>query len=370
MDIQQPFDGLGMTLGSLPRFSSARSRSISAENPTGEKGKGGMAATGTGAQAARDLGVGWKVSPSVEVPPESVHVLADITGPGAIQSLWFGGFVGKDFILRIYWDDQPVPSVECPLSDFFALPWINNVEHGTAGPELVVNSLPVAVNPNRALNAFWLMPFRARCLMTLENRSPETPRTSYYQINYTLTEVPEDYGYFHAQYRRVNPLPYKEVYTILDGVHGTGQYVGTSMGWGVNDNNWWGEGEVKFYFDGDEEFPTICGTGLEDYFGGSYDWEVAGEYKTYSTPYLGMHQVIKPDGLYRSQHRHAMYRWHIPDPIRFERTIRVTVHALGWRSGGRYLPGQPDISSVAYWYQSLPTEPFPLLPDRDALEIV
>ncbi len=141
------------------------------------------------------------------------------------------------------------------------------------------------------------------------------------------------------------------------------------MGWGINNSGWWGEGEIKFYIDGDTEFPTICGTGTEDYFGGAWNWDVEGEYVEYSTPFLGMYQVTKPDGLYNSQHRHAMYRWHVMDPIRFRHDLRVTIQALGWRSEGRYLPGQHDISSVAYWYQALPAAPFPGLPDRNGLEI-
>ncbi len=158
--------------------------------------------------------------------------------------------------------------------------------------------------------------------MTLENRHHEYI-CFYYQVNYTLTEVPEDAAYFHARFRRTNPLPYKEVYTIADGIRGRGHYVGTAMAWGVNSNGWWGEGEIKFYMDGDGDFPTICGTGTEDYFGGAYDWDVDGEYVTYSAPFMGMHLVIQPDGLYRSQQRFAMYRWHVMDPVRFERDLRV-----------------------------------------------
>jgi hypothetical protein len=187
--------------------------------------------------------------------------------------------------------------------------------------------------------------------------------------------VPADVAYFHAQFRRVNPLPYKEVFTIVDCIEGQGHYVGTSMGWGINNSGWWGEGEIKFYIDGDSDYPTICGTGTEDYFGGAYDWMVDGQYVTYSTPFLGMHEVIRPDGTFNSQHRHAMYRWHVMDPIRFQKDLRVTIQALGWRSEKdrmkrRFLPGQHDMNSVAYWYQTLPTAPFPELPDRDYLEIV
>ena len=359
------FNGLGMGLGNLARLSRARTRSISAENPTGEKGKGAMAEAGPDS-ASRELGRGWKCRPCVPVPPGETVKLADIEGPGAIQSMWLAGYVGRDFILRIYWEDEERPAVEAPLPDFFACPWVQD----NRSPHVRVNSLPVSVNPHRGCNCFWEMPFRRRCRVTIENIGPEKSPPCFHQINYTLTEVPDDAAYFHAQFRRVNPLPYGEVYTILDGVKGRGHYVGTSMGWGSNNCGWWGEGEIKFYIDGDAEFPTICGTGTEDYFGGSYDWTVEGQYAEYSTPFLGMHQVIRPDGHRLSQHRHAMYRWHVMDPIRFEEDLRVTIQALGWRSEGRFLPLQDDISSVAYWYQTLPAAPFPKLPGRDGLEIV
>jgi hypothetical protein len=364
------FNGLGLGLGNLWRLSSAKTRSISAENPTGAKGRGGMADPDPRGPA-RELGRGWKCRPSVIIEAGEEYLLADIEGPGALTSLWFGGAVGRDSILRITWDDQPQPSVQCPITDFFAIPWgVQNPRTPSAGPLVIVNSLPVCVNPNRGLNCFWEMPFRRRCRITLENRHAADARSCFYQVNYTLTAVPEDSAYFHAQFRRTNPVPYGEVYTILDGVSGRGQYVGTAMGWSINNNGWWGEGEIKFYLDGDREYPTICGTGTEDYFGGSYNWEVDGQYVSYSTPFLGMQQYARPDGTYRSQHRHAMYRWHVLDPIRFESDLRVTIQALGWRSEARYLPGQHDICSVAYWYQTLPTGPFPAFPTRNDLEIV
>ena len=358
------FNGLGMNLGNLSRLSSAETRSISPENFTGEKGQAAMATEGYGAHAARDLGQGWKISPAVWIEPGEKFTLADISGMGAIQSIWLTGTGprdhSRDMILRVYWDDQQQPSVECPVGDFFASPW---------RPFAQVTSLPVCVNPAAGFNCYWEMPFRQRARFTLENRNPER-QACYYQINYTLTDVPEDAAYFHAQFRRTNPLPYKEVYTLVDGIQGRGQYVGTAMGWGVNNNNWWGEGEIKFYMDGDGEFPTIAGTGTEDYFGGAYNWDLDGQYTTYTTPFLGMHQVVRPDGAYQAQERFAMYRWHVMDPIRFERDLRVTMQALGWRSERRYLPLQDDISSVAYWYQTLPTAPFPELGDRDDLEVI
>ena len=195
----------------------------------------------------------------------------------------------------------------------------------------------------------------------------------YSQIDYTLTEVPDDAAYFHAQFRRVNPLPYKEVYTIVDGIRGKGHFVGTYMCWGSNNCGWWGEGEIKFYMDGDDKFPTICGTGTEDYFCGSYCFLTGKgdkkQYAEYTTAYAGMPQVIRPDGVYKSQTRFGLYRWHIMDPVRFEKDIKVTIQALGWRSDGRYQPLQDDISSVAFWYQTEPHAPFPKLPDKDYLEI-
>jgi hypothetical protein len=357
------FNGLGMHMGNLARLSNAKTRSISPENFTGEKGQGGMATDGTGAGPARDLGQGWKVSPSVVVEAGKTFTLADINGPGAIQQIWMTPTgTWRHSILRIYWDDQTIPSVECPVGDFFAMGW---------GEYAQLSSLAICVNPGSAFNCYWEMPFRKRCRITLTNIA-DRDMVLYYQINYTLTDVSEDKGYFHAQFRRVNSLPYKDVYTIVEGVKGQGQYVGTYIAWGVNNNGWWGEGEIKFYMDGDEEFPTICGTGTEDYFCGSYNFEHqrTHEYQAFTTPYAGLHQIIRPDGLYRSQQRFGLYRWHILDPIRFERDLRVTIQALGWRADRRYLPLQDDIASVAYWYQTLPTEPFPPLPTRDELEVI
>ena len=362
----EPFNGLGMHLGNLARLSNAQTRSISPENFTGAKGQGGMATEGTGAVCARELGQGWKISPSVVVQSGQTFEMANIEGPGAIQQIWLTPTGNWRYaILRIYWDDQEIPSVECPVGDFFGMGW---------GEYAQLSSLAVCVNPGSAFNCYWEMPFRKRCRVTLTNLADDG-MLLYYQINYTLTEVPEDTGYFHAQFRRVNPLPYKEVYTILDGVRGQGQYVGTYMAWGVNNTGWWGEGEIKFYLDGDREFPTICGTGTEDYFCGSYNFEnrETRQYQEFTTPYAGLHQVIRPDGVYRSQTRFGLYRWHVTDPIRMQQDLRVTIQALGWhrdRLNRRYLPLQDDLASVAYWYQTLPTAPFPARPDRDYLEVI
>ena len=356
------FNGLGLNLGNLSKLSKAQTRSISPENFNGEKGAGGMATEGHSKECARDLGQGWKISPCVKIKAGETHTVAEIEGSGAIQQIWMTPTgTWRHSIMRIYWDDQEQPSVECPVGDFFSMHW------GKFAPLV---SQPICVNPGSAFNCYWEMPFRKKCRITMTNIAADD-MVLFYQVNYTLTEVPEDCAYFHAQFRRTNPLPYKDVYTILEGVEGRGHFVGTSMGWGVNNTGWWGEGEIKFYMDGDK-WPTICGTGTEDYFCGSYNFEnkETKQYQEYCTPYAGMHQVIRPHGVYSSQMRFGMYRWHIMDPVRFEEDLRITIQALGWHSGHRFLPLQDDISSVAFWYQTLPTAPFPALPDHDYLEVI
>ncbi len=354
-------------IDSMPLLSDAKSRSISAENPTGEPGQGAKATLGAGARCAGKLGPGWKIAPCRDVQPGEVFTMADIRGSGVIESMWIGGSVTRDFILRMYWDDQPQCCVECPLPDFFAAAWMNNVNNFFESPFMQLNSAMIAVNPNKALNCFWKMPFRRHAVMTVENRA-DAVRTIFYQINYALCGVPEDAAYFHAQFRAATPLKAGEDYTILDGVKGKGQYVGTALHVGLNGTGkWWGEGEVKFYMDGDV-YPTICGTGTEDYFLGSYDWDVNGVYAPYNSLYAGMYYVSQPKH-YDSQMRFSMYRWHVPDPVRFDRDLKVTIQDLGWTADGHYKPRRDDFYSVAYWYQTLGTAPFPKLPDPADLEI-
>ena len=368
---QQPakFNGIDASLGNLFRLSDAKTRSISPENYNGTKGGGGKATTGSGADASRDLGTGWKVNPSVSIKSKTTFTVAEIEGPGSVQHIWMtptGNW--RNSILRFYWDDEASPSVEVPVGDFFGMGW---------GQYAPLQSLAVCVNPGSAFNCYWPMPFRKKCRITMENID-EKDMTLYYQVDYILTEVPSDAAYFHAQFRRVNPLPYKSNYTLVDSIKGKGQYVGTYIAWGVHNNGWWGEGEIKFYMDGDTDYPTVCGTGTEDYFCGSYDFatkrkNAAGvmesQYTEFSSPYSGLHQVIRGDGHYNMAQRFGLYRWHITDPIRFEKDLKVTIQALGWRDGGRYLPLQDDIASVAFWYQTEPHIPFRKLPSKDGLEV-
>ena len=357
----QTFNPLNVDLGNLYETSNAKTRSIGPENFTGEKGKGGAAKIGEGTASfpAENLGVGWKVNPFINVAPKTTVTLAEIEGPGAIQHIWMTPTGNWRFsILRFYWDDEKEPSVEVPVGDFFA----------AAYEYKQISSLAVCVNSGSAFNAYWVMPFRRKCKITLENLDSK-PMRLYYQVDYTLTDVPATAGYFHAQFRRTNPVPYKEVYTIVDGISGKGQYVGTYMAWQSNSPGWWGEGEIKFYMDGDKEFPTICGTGTEDYFCGSYCFKTGNKYVDYTTPYAGFYAIdTDNDDMEKSQTRFGMYRWHIKDPVRFDKDLKITIQALGWNKDDRYRLLKDDIASVAFWYQLEPHKSFPKLLSKEFLE--
>jgi hypothetical protein len=326
----------------------------------------GMSTNGPALHAARDLGQGWKVSPFIVVPAKGTVTLGEISGSGAIQQIWMTPAPldkTRFNILRFYWDGEKTPSVEVPLGDFFACGW---------GKYCQINSLAVCVNPGSAFNCYWVMPFHKGAKVTLENLD-EKPMRLYYQINYTMTDVPADTGTFHAQFRRVPQVGEKPEVTILDGVKGCGHYVGTYLAWEVRSPGWWGEGEIKFFMDGDKTFPTICGTGTEDYFCGSYNFEnhETKKYQTFSTPYAGLAQVLPPDVVYQPGQRFGLYRWHVVDPVRFKQDLKVAIQTLGWMAdkSGRYLPLKDDVASVAYWYQTEPHAPFPKLPPPEILKV-
>ncbi|HOM72727.1 MAG TPA: DUF2961 domain-containing protein, partial [Armatimonadota bacterium] len=268
--------------------------------------------------------------------------------PGVIRHIWItvDPKFYRDCILRMFWDGEDSPSVEVPLGDFFC--------NGHA-LRCNINSIPIAVNPSGGFNSFWPMPFRKSARIELENQGKNVINQFYYQVNYELDEVPDNAAYFHAQWRRaVTPIEAPQ-HVILDGVKGKGHYVGTYLAWTQLSDGWWGEGEIKFFMDGDKEFPTICGTGTEDYFGGAWGFE-----DTFSTAFLGYPLWVREPG---QVPKHGLYRWHIPDPIRFEKELKVTIQALGWWPNGKFQPLQDDIASVAYWYQTEPHASFPeLLP--------
>jgi hypothetical protein len=327
------------------RLDGSRTRSVSAENPTGAPGVGGRATEGTGAAAARELGLGWKVSPSIDIAAGETATLMDVAGPGVLRHLWLttDRTVLRSMVLRIYWDGEAEPAVDLSLGEFFCNAW----------DELaLLDSEMIVVAPAGGLNSYWPMPFPGSARMTLRNAGERTVPV-YYQATYTETEVPETAGRLHIRSRRSNPLGDPAVHTILDGVRGHGRYVGTYLGIRPGAPGWWGEGEVKFYLDGDTEFPTICGTGTEDYFGGAWNFDVGGRYHRYTSPYLGLHQVLPPNDIYGADQRLGMYRWHVRDPICFDRELRVTVQALGWQEGTRYRPlTEADVTTTAFWYQA------------------
>ncbi len=332
----------------MPR--KGETRSISAENPDGSRG-GGAKATPDTASPARALGRGWKVRPNISLKPGSSVSLAAIEGPGIIQHIWIGTEKENSLrttLLKIFWDDEEKPSIEVPLGDFFVC---------THSKYTKVSSLPVAVNPTGGLNCYWPMPFGGSAKIVVENLSPDNTHDLYYQITYSLTDIPKKVLYLHSQWRRSVTDRDNPEHVILDGVKGCGHYVGTVLSWTQLSDGWWGEGEVKFFIDDDNEFPTICGTGTEDYFGGAW-----GFMETFSSPFSGYPQWITgPEAV----PKHGLYRWHIMDPIAFRKNLRVTIQALGWWPGDRFQPLSDDIASVAYWYQE---EPHSLFPPTPALE--
>ena len=350
-------------LNSLTTKKNIRTFSLSAENPTGEKGSGGRAKIGEGiaSSCAEHLGEGWKVNPNVKFAPGERKVIADITGEGAIKHMWFTDSARstRHLILRIYFDGQARPAVEAPMADFFC--------SADTGDYRQLTSLPICVNPAKGMNSYFEMPYFKGFRIELENRGADECFV-YYQIDCEEKKLDPDALYFHAQFRHVNPLPFKEVYTILDNVKGTGHYVGTYLHWGVKSNGWWGEGEIKFYLDGDVDYPTICGTGTEDYFGGAYNFDVGGQYREFCTPYAGMSKVGRTDGTYTAQRFFDLYRFHIVDPVYFTENIRVTIQALGWYKDWTYRPLQDEISSVAYWYSDHLEDEYPALPESKELD--
>ena len=367
-------------LSGISKLTNGTTRLFTAENVYGKKGRGGMAQVGNTVQEevkkigqqwgridhyARELGQKWKVRPCIDLAAKTETVIMDTEGPGRITHIWITLNQEKyrDVILRMYWDNEDAPSVESPIGDFFCCGFLT---------ALNIVSIPINVNPTGGLNSYFPMPFRKHAKITVENRSPEPVEGFFYAISMDEDAVAQDEAYFHASFRRENPLKYMQDYLVIDGIKGQGHYVGTQVSWQQNNSDWWGEGEFKAFIDGDEEFPSYCGTGTEDYFGGAWGFE-----GNYSAPFLG-YQDLMSQGLGDNEkrpfnsvgNRHSMYRFHVLDPIRFKKDFRAYIQALGWRSDGRYLPLCDDISSVAYWYQSEPHVGFTPLGSRDELEVI
>ena len=352
------------TEATLPIITGESSRAVNAENPRGERGGGGKSASA--------LGPGRKGSPCVTLRAGERTDICDIKACGVINHIWITVadrtsdadlFLLRDLVIRMYWDGEEQPSVESPLGDFFCLGF---------GESYTVNSSLICVNPLRGMNCFIPMPFSSGARIEIENRHRNDVGGFFYQIDYCLRDsLPENAGRFHASWRR-EPITKKGVdYTILDGVTGSGHYIGTFLCISALERYWWGEGEIKYYIDGDE-YPTVCGTGTEDYFGGA--WSFArhenGECveTTFCTSYQGYPfyadrdmTVLNPYHDRSCPPMRAFYRWHVADPIRFRNSLRVTIQQIGICHAGLF-ERSDDVSSVAYWYQTEPHTPFTALP--------
>lgn len=324
-----------------------QSRSISFENPTGEPGKGG--------QEASNLGVGRKGFPAKGIEAGETVTLCDISGSGSINHIWMtGGFKDntealRSMVVRAYWENQEHPSIECPLGDFM----------GNAHAK--INSYQSAVHStgiNAALNIWLPMPFNEHAKMTLTNEGEKTI-TLFYQVDYTINEQrPREFGRLHVCFRRENPTELKEDFEILPKRTGSGRFVGTVLGIRTLEGNWWGEGEIKIFMDGDTEFPTICGTGSEDYVCLSYGMQ--------QTPFMYHGCSWNQEGFV------SMYRWHLPDPIYWYDECRITIQQIGWSQRHREETGhalyerEDDWSSATFWYEPIPSEKLPEFPDLNS----
>jgi hypothetical protein len=292
------------------------SRSISAENPTGARGAGGA------------TGGGRKGSPARVVAAGETLVLADIEGPGTVRHVWMTvppdvgttPAVRRALILRVFYDDLTEPSISAPLYDFFGCP------HGRPVP---FSSAVHAIQEGLGLNITIPMPFGRRMRWEVVNASPMA-HGIFFQIDYTLeAEVPE--SRLHVTFRRQNPTRLRDDFTIFDDLDGPGRFLGSVVGIRPLSSQWFGEGEVKMYLDGDDDLPTICGTGLEDYVGSGNGL------RSHTAPFAGAPLVSSvPPGVGLVAERFhdrpewvTFYRWHIPDPIVFRESLRVTLQQLG-----------------------------------------
>ena len=326
---------------------------FSAENPTGTRG-GGSRGTDT-----------EKLNPCIRIQPGETAVLCDTDRPGMITTLWMTGYVGHSLILRIYWDNEKLPSVESPVSAFFGCAY-DETHADREGRYPSFSSAKMLIAPGKGYNCYWEMPFRTHCRMTVENRGIEE-YDLFYMVSGWYGELPESAGYFHAAYRQEHPVQKGRAYTVLDHVQGRGCFAGVTLAVGVNGNNTcWVEGEAKMYIDGDK-YPTINYTGTEDYFGGSYGFGndiLLNRYQTYAGLYTGLYAILGDTGeKYNTQQRFLLYRWHVLDPIWFEENFRMTLQNLGW-TGPRY----DDYTTVAYYYLDRPTAvPFSLPPENELI---
>ena len=319
----------------LYRIKNRQSFGFSAENPTGQK---------NGGTKGKDC---EKLRPCIQIAPGETVTLCDTDGPGMITHIWFTGYVGHSFVMRIYWENEEFPSVEAPISAFFGCAYDENFKDRD-GNYIVLNSAKILTAPGRGFNSYWEMPFAKHCRITMENRGKKE-ETLYYMISGWYGEIPQDAGYFHAAYRQEHPVTKGRAYTIIDGIEGRGCFAGLTLATGMNGNNTcWVEGEAKMYID-DDQYPSMNYTGTEDYFCGSYGFGndiILNRYQTFSGMYTGLFAIMGDNReFYNGQQRFLLYRFHEKDPVYFSKNFKMTIDNLGW-TGPRY----DDYTSVAYWY--------------------
>jgi hypothetical protein len=277
--------------------------------------------------------------------PGQVFELPVLRGPGVIKHIWFtshAGGVGEldALTLRIYWDGRAAPGVEVPLGPFFAV---------GQGRPAVVESLPVQVSPTGSLTCYWHMPFRESARIVVSNDNPDRASGLYWQVDWTeLPDLPPDTACFHARYRQEYPAAPGD-YLIAD-IEGRGKYVGTVLSVTLAQDGWFGEGDDFFYIDG-EEVPSLQGTGSEDYFNDAWG------FRQRTSLWFGQPRWQG----WRAGDEGICYRWHVPDPVGFEESLRVTIEHKGNhdRSEDSWYVERPDFfSSVAFWYQTGQPKPF------------
>ena len=296
------------------------------------------------------------------IPSGATVVLGETDRPGCIRHIWMttreDGHNLRRLVLRMYWDGEESPSVLCPLGDFFGL------GHAKA---TYFQSLPLQ-SFYLGLNCWFPMPFATGARITVTNDSDADSFLYFYVDYHDYDSPPEGVGRFHAHWRRQLVVKGEapsgpnargqddrlnttgaDNYVILD-VEGKGHYVGCCLHIDTNEPGWWGEGDDMIFVDGEPWPPRLHGTGTEDYFCGA--WNFNGLAQTYCTPYYGYH--FKGNADYTG--KHSMYRFHILDPVYFERSIRVTIEH------GHANDRQGDWTSTAYWYQVGRTKPLPELP--------
>jgi hypothetical protein len=330
------------------------SRSICFENPTGAPGEGG--------KAASKLGVGRKGAPSITLKAGQEVQLCDIEGPGTIRHIWMTGprtpASLRSVVIRAWWDGQEHPSIECPIGDFMGF------AHGKVMPYFsAVHSL----GRNAGMNIWLPMPFAKKARLTLTNEGKANVAL-FYQIDYTIKDNhPSDVGRLHVLFRRENPTTEKQDFEMLPKRTGKGRYIGALLGIrNLHPGQWWGEGEIKIFMDGDTEFPTIVGTGSEDYVGLSYGMQQTPHLYNGCCLCLNSTDWSREDLDKNKENANfiSMYRWHLPDPIYWEKEVRITIQQIAWQKG--LAETQDDWSTATFWYEPVPSAALPALPGVEA----